>query len=97
MFAKKLKEIQKENERILNKKIEEINNAMRKNLNYNRTSNMDALDNAKSTNNTKKKMYNLIDSSNVLKQTADTNKKLEEPKEKKSQILKFFYDDEDVN
>ena len=97
IFSKKLKEIQKENERILNKKIEEINNAMRKNFNYTKTNNVNIINREKNINNTRKNMYELIDSSKILKQTADTNKKFDEPKEKKSQILKFFYDDDDVN
>lgn len=97
IFSRKLKEIQKENERILNKKIEEINNAMRKNFNYTKTNNMNIINREKNINNTRKNMYELIDSSKILKQTADTNKKFDEPKEKKSQILKFFYDDDDVN
>ena len=97
LLNKKIKEIQKENERILKKKIEELNNQTRNNFDeYNKNS-ISLINEYKPTKRGRKKIYDPVDDSINLKQTASNNKKLDMPKENKSQVLKFFFDDDDIN
>ena len=42
-------------------------------------------------------MYELIDNKQILKRSAASNNPLDTTKEGKSQILKFFYDDDNLN
>ena len=93
LLNKKLKAIQKENERILNKKIEELNRQFQNNTITTPIRNPEYQIN---TIKPKKKVYDILDDSTILKQAASTNKELK-TKEGKSQILKFFYDDDDLN
>lgn len=95
VLNKKIKEIQKENERILKKKIEELSNQMRNNFNEYNQNNISLIDDYKPTKRGRKKIYDPVDDSINLKQTASNNKKLDMPKENKSQVLKFFFDDDD--
>ena len=96
-FNKKLKEIQKENERTINKKINEIMNQIKSDFNNYKNQNIEIIENYKNTLNLSKKIFEPIDNSDFLKQTASNNIKHELPKEKKNQVLKFFYDDDDIN
>lgn len=94
LLNKKLKEIQKENERILNKKIEEINNNMR-NMNTYSNSKADYEITSYKASPKKKNMYEIIDEDQILKKSASSKNPLGATKQGKSQILKFFYDDEE--
>lgn len=97
LFNKKLKEIQKENEINLNKKIQEINAFIRKNS-FNTTQNsIEKIDEPKVIINKRKNIYEPFDTNQMLRQSASNIKITPEKKEGKSQILKFFYDDEDLN
>lgn len=94
---KKIKAIQKENERILNKKIEEITNKLfmqnKTNIKQN-TNNVTLYEEAPRK---KKNMYELIDEKQILKRSASSKTTIEPTKDEKSQILKFFYDDSDID
>lgn len=95
LLNKKLKAIQKENERILNKKIEEISSKLiRENSTRPKPNNVTLYEEAPKK---KKNMYELIDENQILKRSAESKNPLSSAKEGKSQILKFFYDDEDNN
>ena len=95
LLNKKLKAIQKENERILNKKIEEISSKLiRENSTRPKPNNVTLYEEAPKK---KKNMYELIDENQILKRSAASKNPLSSAKEGKSQILKFFYDDEDNN
>ena len=94
MLNKKIKEIQKENERILNKKIEELNNDFIRNK---ATFNTIKEERYEEFSNNKKNIYGLIDNKQILKRSAASKNPLDTTKEGKSQILKFFYDDDDLN
>lgn len=93
LLNKKLKEIQKENERILNKKIEEINNTIRNNRLYNNV-NSTQISNDKPAHK-KKNIYEVIDENQILKRSAASKSPIPTTKPGKSQILKFFYDEEE--
>ena len=95
MINKKIKEIQKENERLLKKRMEEMSQEVRINNSY--SNNIETIDNYKAPVKKKKNLYEPIDSDQMLKQSASNNKTLGGTKEGKSQILKFFYDDDDIN
>jgi len=91
LLNKKLKEIEKENERILKKKIEELNN------NFITNNTIYKEEKLETSPRKKKNMYELIDTKQTLKRSAASKNNLENTNEGKSQILKFFYDDDDVN
>ena len=98
MLNKKLKAIQKENERILNKKIEEISSKfIRENAVITNTqSNPNKVTIYKESPKKKKNLYELIDENEMLKRSASSKKNIPTSNgEAKSQILKFFYDDEE--
>ena len=42
-------------------------------------------------------MYELIDEKQILKRSASSKTTIEPTKDEKSQILKFFYDDSDID
>lgn len=93
LLNKKLKAIQKENERILNKKIEEISSKLiRENSTRPKPNNVTLYEEAPKK---KKNMYELIDENQILKRSAASKNPLSSAKEGKSQILKFFYDNDD--
>lgn len=96
LLNKKLKEIQKENERLLNKKIEEINNSIRQGT-VAKSTNTGSIAEFTPAPKKKKSVYDVIDTSQMLKQTATTKDPLAGANTGKSQILKFFYDDEDTD
>lgn len=92
-LSRKIKEIQKENERILSKKIEELNQM------FKNESQMTSTNDDNYTVNVirpKKKIYDILDEGTMLQQAASSNKDLK-TKEGKSQLLKIFYDDDDLN
>lgn len=94
---KKLKAIQKENERLLNKRIEEITSKLlRENTTSTKTNQIsNNMTIYKEENKKKTNMYELIDKNQILKRGATSKNPLSTAKEGKSQILKFFYDDEE--
>lgn len=95
LLSKKLKEIQKENERILNKKIEEISSRLIRENSINTRQKPNNVTLYEETPKKKKNMYELIDEEQILKRSAASKNPLSTTKEGKSQILKFFYDDEE--
>ena len=97
IIAKKLKTMQEENEKTINRKIQELNNAYRKNPNYFGVNSVNSISEPKKTTKPKKKIYETIDKNEVLKQSASSKKQIPATKEKKTKSLKFFYDEDDVN
>ena len=95
LLNKKLKAIQKENERLLQKKIEELNNFVLNQTSFNNTQNFHLIENKKIQAKKKKSIYDPIDEDQILKQSASNNRNLKTGQTGKSQLLKFFYDDED--
>lgn len=94
LFNKKLKAIQKENERILNKKIEEINNQfIKENISYEKI-NPNKVTFYTEMPQRNKNAYELIDENQILRKSAKNKENLQTPQEGKSQILKFFYDED---
>lgn len=93
---KKLKAIQKENERLLNKKIEEISSKLiRDNITNTRTKPNNVTFYEEMPVKKKKSMYDIIDEDQILKRSASSKRQSLPTKEERSQILKFFYDEED--
>lgn len=95
LFNKKLKAIQKENERILNKKIEELNSKFLRENTVQENTNPNKVTFYTEQPKNKKKVYELIDENQILRKTAKSKKDLLDNQEGKSQILKFFYDEEE--
>ena len=94
LLNKKLKQIQKENERILSKKVEEmVSILIRENVKIARPNPNNVTFYEEQPKN-KKNTYELIGNSQILKRSAASKNPIETTKEGKSQILKFFYDDE---
>lgn len=99
LFNKKLKAIQKENERILQKKIEEVSskfikeNTASENV-FNEDINPNKVTFYTESPKNKKNIYEFIDNNQVLRKTAKSKGNLEYPEEGKTQKIKFFYDEE---
>lgn len=95
LLNKKLKAIQKENERLLNKKIEEISSQfIRMNNSYEKTNPNNVTFYHEDPKN-KKNVYELIDNKQILRKSAKSKNTLSDTQENKSQILKFFYDEDE--
>lgn len=94
-FNKKLRAIQKENERVLREKIEEINSKfIKQNSSYEKINpNNVTFYNERPTKN--KDLYELIDNNQILRKSAKSKNNSLEPQQNKTQILKFFYDKDD--
>lgn len=95
LLNKKMKAIQKENEKLLNKKIEEMaSRLIRENAAKTepKTNNINIYQGELKK---KKNMYELIDEKELLKRSASSKNPKIQTKEGRSQILKFFYDEED--
>lgn len=95
LLNKKMKAIQKENEKLINKKIEEMaSRLIRENAAKTepKTNNINIYQGEPKK---KKNMYELIDEKEMLKRSASSKNPKIQTKEGRSQILKFFYDEED--
>ena len=94
LLNKKIKEIQKENEKLIKRQVEELNSSLLKNESYSaNNSNLSA--NYNSDTKKSKKMYDFFDNSNYLMQSASSNKKIGSTKDEEPNILKFFFDDDE--